>query len=188
MSKIKNNSILKGLQGKFGETHTYKKIRGKVHMVGLPDMPDEPTEKQKAVRERFARAAGYASAMFSDPMMKAEYEKGINAKKNTAYLVALSDSLNAPKVKEIKASDYLGVIGNDIRVVATDDFKVVRLRVIVKGSDGRELERGDAAQDVRYSDTWHYAATVSNPVVAGSTISVTAFDFADNETTLERVL
>ena len=91
-------------------------------------------------------------------------------------------------MSEIRTSDYVGAVGDPIRITATDDFKVVRLRVILRASDGNELERGDAVQDVKNSDTWHYTATVTNPSVAGTTISATAFDTPDNETTLEKVL
>lgn len=177
-----------GLRGKFGETHAYKRIRGKMAMVSLPGSPDQLSETQKAIKDRFLRAVRYAKAQINDEKMLAEYEKGITQKKNSAYVVALTDWLNAPKVSEIRTSDYVGAVGDPIRITATDDFKVVRLRVILRASDGNELERGDAVQDVKNSDTWHYTATVTNPSVAGTTISATAFDTPDNETTLEKVL
>ena len=177
-----------GLRGKFGETHAYKRIRGKMNMVALPGSPDVLNASQKARQERFIRAANYARAQMTDPQMKAEYATGVTRKKSTAFVVALTDSLNAPEVTEIKTSDYLGKVGDEIRVVATDDFRVVRLRVIIKSADGTELERGEAVQDVKNSDTWHYSATVANPSVAGTIVSATAFDIPDNETTLEKVL
>ena len=89
---------------------------------------------------------------------------------------------------EIKVTDYLGAVGDEIRIVATDDFRVVRVRVIIRTSDGKELERGEAVQDAKNSDTWHYTATVANPSVAGTIVAATAFDIPDNETTLEKVL
>jgi hypothetical protein len=189
MTKIKNNAMLKGLRGKFGDTHTYKKIRGKTHMVNLPDTPEELSPVTKAFNERFTRAAKYAKARLQDSAMFAEYQTGITPKKNSAYLVAVSDSLNAPKVSAINTSDYIGAVGNDIRITAKDDFKVIRVRVIITGAGGIELERGEAVQDAMGNeDIWHYAATVANPSVAGTTISVTAFDHPANETTLEKVL
>ena len=177
-----------GLRGKFGETHAYKRIRGKMNMVSLPGSPDVLSATQQLAKERFIKAANYAKAQLADPQMKAEYETGITLNKSTAFVVALTDSLTAPKVAEIKVMDYLGAVGDEIRIVATDDFRVVRVRVIIRASDGKELERGEAVQDVKNSDTWHYTATVANPSVAGTIVSATAFDIPDNETTLAKVL
>lgn len=188
MTKIGNNALLKGLSGKMGDTHTYRKLRGKMYMVNLPEKGGPLSESQKVVNAKFLKAAKYAKAQTDDPAMKEVYQKGVTTKKFNAYLVAVSDSLNAPKVNKIKVADYEGSIGDIITIDATDDFKVTRVRVIILGSDGKKLERGEAVQDLKNDDVWRYTATVANPSVTGSIISVTAFDLPDNETTLEMEL
>jgi len=188
MTKIRKNAMLMGISGKFGETHQYRKVRGKMQMVSLPERTGVLTAKQQEIKENFLKAASYAKEQIMDPEMKAVYEAGITAKKFNAYLVAVSDSLNAPKVKEIKTTDYLGEIGDVISIEATDDFKVVRVRVIMTDGNGNKLERGEAVQDVKNKGTWRYTATIANIAITGTTISVTAFDIPDNETTLVKVL
>ena len=188
MTKIKNNALLQAISGKMGETHVYRKVRGKMHMVNLPETGAPPTERQNLFNERFLKASNYAKAQMADPIFKEMYKTGITDKKLNAYIVAVSDALNAPKVNGIKATDYEGAIGDVITIDATDDFKVTRVRVIILGSDGQKLERGEAVQDIKRSHIWRYTATVVNPSVPGCTISVTAFDTPDNETTAELVL
>ena len=188
MTRIKNNAMLKGIRGKFGETHSYRKVRGKMQMVSLPDREAAPSEKQKQIQEQFLKASNYAKAQMLDLVMKAEYQTGITKTKHSAFIVALTDVLNAPKVNEIDTSDYRGKVGDIIAIQATDDFKVIRVRVIITSAEGSEIERGEAVQDLTLKNTWRYAATVANPVLAGSTVSVTAFDIPQNKTTLDKVL
>src|SRR5436190_6419692 len=111
MTKIKNNSLLQAISGKLGETHAYRKVRGKMYMVNLPEKGRELPESQKAFISRFQKAASYAKAQIDDADGKTMYEAGITGKKYSAYLVAVSDFLNAPKVNEIKAVDYQGAVG-----------------------------------------------------------------------------
>ena len=188
MTKIKNNAMLKNLSGKFGDTHQYRKVRGKMLMVNLPDSSGVASEKQKATKEKFTKAASYAKAQMADDDAKALYKTGVTGKKFNAYLVAVSDWLNAPKVNEIKTGDYVGEAGDQITIDASDDFKVVRVRVIMTDGVGNKLERGEAIQDAKNAGTWRYTATVANPAITGTTISVTAFDLPDNEATLVKVL
>jgi hypothetical protein len=188
MTKIKNNALLKGLSGKMGETHIYRKVRGKMQMVNLPATGREPSNRQKEFNEKFLKATKYAKAQMADAGAKVQYEEGINDRKHTAYLVAVSDSLVPPQVNQIKAEDYRGVIGDVIKIDATDDFRVLRVRVVILGADGKRLEQGDAIQDVKNLHIWRYACTVPNPSPEGSSILVTAFDMPDNEATGVKVL
>jgi hypothetical protein len=188
MTKIKNNALLQALSGKMGETHVYRKVRGKMQMVNRPATGGPKSDRQKVFNARFLKAANYAKAQMKDDTFKSLYQSGVTDKKINAYIVAVSDALNAPVVNEIKAVDYKGAVGNVITIDAIDDFKVVRVRVIILGNDGHELERGEATQDPKQTHIWRYTATAANLSVTGSTISVTAFDLPDNETTLEKVL
>lgn len=188
MSKVRKNPLLEGLSGKLGETHAYRKIQGKMYMVTLPEKGKPLREDQKVFITKFQRAASYAKAAVKIDEVRATYATGITQKKQNAYTVALSDVLNPPKVNEIKASDYNGQAGDEIRVDATDDFRVVRVRVTIYDADGNKLEVGEAFQDLKHSHLWRYSATAPNPAVKGSRISVTAFDMADNETTQELTL
>lgn len=188
MSVIKNNSILQEVHGKMGNTHAYRKLRGKMYMVNLPAKPEVLHPNQKAFKSRFQKAANYAKAQTEDPETRAMYETGITEKKTSAYLVALSDMLTAPVINFVKANWYRGAVGDIITIDATDDFKVTQVLVVITAADGTELESGKAVQDPKLKHLWRYTATVANPAVAGSRISATAFDLPQNETKMEVVL
>src|SRR5436189_1604059 len=117
MSKISSsNSLLQGLSGKFGKTHTYRKQRGKMVMASLPDKRGELSPKQVARSKRFQKAIAYAKNQMLDKEAEKLYATGVNIKKATPYIVALTDSLNSPSVDEIRTLDYLGNVGDEISV------------------------------------------------------------------------
>jgi hypothetical protein len=173
-----------------GEKVSVRKLNNRVVVTNRPQRKlGPPTEKQLAVQDKFLEATQYARAQTEDPETLAIYTKGItNKKKQNAFGLALTDYLNAPKVNAIKAGDYKGVAGDVIKVHATDDFKVTRVRVIISDSAGKQIEQGEAIQDVKKNHIWSYTATVANATLTGSKITATAFDIPENETTLELVL
>ncbi len=172
-----------------GERVTVRKVNNRVVVVNRPKRKlGPPSDKQEVVQQKFLQAASYAKGQTADAVSRAEYATGITAKKPSAFVVAVSDYLNAPRVNLIKTRDYDGTVGSVIVIDATDDFKVIRVKVIILGRNGKMLEEGDAVQDAKKSHIWKYTATVANLSVAGSKISATAFDTPENETTLEVVL
>ena len=82
MSKIGNNSQLQGISGKFGKTHVYKNVRGKMLMVNVPAAAKHVSEVRKAIMARFLKAIKYAKAQVLDEEMKAVYQTGITKKKH----------------------------------------------------------------------------------------------------------
>ncbi|CAN5528815.1 hypothetical protein BH10BAC4_BH10BAC4_24220 [soil metagenome] len=186
MSTIKDPTELSGV---FGESVSFRKIRGRVVAKNRPKRKMPPaSEDQIAIQKKFVKASKYAKAQMLDAERSALYETGITLKKKNAFLVAISDALNAPEVNEIRTTEYKGAVGNIIKIDAVDDFKVARVIATITDNNGNELEQGEAVNDAKNPSVWRYTALVGNPGVKGSTISVTAFDHADNETTLEKVL
>ncbi|CAN5570874.1 hypothetical protein BH10BAC4_BH10BAC4_23360 [soil metagenome] len=187
MSTIKKDQTELG--GMLGESASLRKVAGRLVVTNRPKVKmRQASEDQLAVQKKFLKASRYAKGQVDKPEKKAMYETGITSKKKSAFLVALSDSLIAPEVNEIKTAAYNGAVGDIIKIDATDDFKVMRVAVVISDSNGAELEQGDAVQDADYLETWRYTALVANPTVLGSSISVTAFDFAGNETLLKKVI
>ncbi len=172
-----------------GARVTVRKVNNRVLVTNRPKArPGELSPNQVAYRAKFLEAANYAKGQMADDASKAMYTTGITGSKRSAFHVALGDYLKAPKVNEIRTADYKGAVGDLITIEATDDFKVTRVRVIILGKNGTELERGEAIQYPKLSHIWKYTATVENPSLKGSTISVTAFDTPENETTVEKVM
>ncbi|HRI78445.1 MAG TPA: hypothetical protein PLR06_02825 [Cyclobacteriaceae bacterium] len=181
MTKVRNNPLLQGASGKLGNTIVYKNWQGQVLMTNMPSKRRFISDKQKAMKERFREATHYAKCEMKDPESKAEYKKGITLNKNAAFRVAVSDFLNPPEVHYIKVPGYSGAIGEMIRIKATDDFKVIEVRVSIIDATGKVLERGNASPSPRKRQLWRYITTVTNENVNGTVIKVTAYDKPRNE-------
>jgi hypothetical protein len=176
--KIKNPTELGGM---LGENVSVKKKGKKVVVTNRPSEKEIPlSEGQLAANEKFQEAAKYASQQIKNPSMKSKYETGINEQNRTAFLVALSDYLVAPKVRQINALEYTGNAGDSIVVHAKDDFMVTSVKVTITGSDGSVIEKGDAVQDPIKFIQWKYTATVANLSLVGTTIKAVAEDNAGN--------
>ena len=187
MSKIKNNPVLQNVSGMLGDTVVFRKVRGKMQMANRPASGRKPSEKQEAVKLRFQEATQYARQQLAQEESRALYESGITGQKHTAHVVAVTDYLNAPRVHFIETADYLGNVGDTILVKATDDFMVTGVKIVITGSDGIVLEKGDAGPDGKVN-LWKYVATAANTSVEGTKIRAIAFDRPGNKTTMEQVL
>ncbi len=146
------------------------------------------TEKAQQAKERFLDAAFYAAKQSADPASKTFYEQGITEKKRSAYAVAMSDYLVAPKVEFINTLDYKGNVGDLIAIRAKDDFRVVRVKVEILGAGGSVIEDGEAETDDSARNGWTYSAKALNATLAGTTIRATAIDTPGNTGSLEKVI
>jgi hypothetical protein len=189
MARVINNPLLQGISGKLGETHVYKRLpNGMTVMANAAAKRRKISKKQKASSERFKEASYYAKVKMADPVMKAEYKKGVTYNKSSPYRVALTDYLNAPVVHYIKASGYTGAIGELISIKATDDFRVTAVSIQIISPDGLVLETGQAEQNPRKRHMWKYRTTVANAQVAGTKIKVVAIDLPQNKTEKEIIV
>src|SRR5258708_4312958 len=188
MSLINNNPILKGISGMLGNTVVFRMWRGRLIMSNRPRPRASNSEKQKVIISRFKEAAGYAVEQMKNAEAKAEYKKGINFKKHSAYLVALSDYLNPPTVDYINTTEYQGAAGDAITIKAKDDFMVTHVKVQIVDATGVLLEQGEASPYFRRKFIWKYQASMMNPGVKGTVIKVTAFDKPGHSASAEIVL
>lgn len=188
MTKIKNNPLMKGASGMLGDVVVYRELRGDIIMANRPRRREELTEAQRLLKTRFLRGVQYAKKQMSDPVTKAEYATGITDRKFSAFNVALTDYLSAPKVYLIDTATYQGNVGDIISVNASDDFKVVSLQVAIYRSTGELIEQGNAVLQPDTTDDWRYTATVANATLAGTKVVVTVRDKPGNATIAEKVL
>jgi hypothetical protein len=182
MSDFKNNPMTKGLSGKVGDTVVFRQWYGRTLFCNAPGSRDKIPASQQEQMSKFQRAVRYAKGQMAIPAMKAIYANGITPKKNNAYRVAVTDSLNPPVIHHIKSRAYSGKVGEVINIKATDDFRVTEVKVTIISGDGRELEKGVAERLRLKPDFWRYRTTVENAAVPGTVIRVKAYDYADNET------
>ncbi len=93
--KIDAISLIDGMSGKLNkrEKVVFSKRYGNIHAWEVEHSTKEPTEKQLAVRTRFANAASQAAADMLDPDKKAEWQDvadNSNGKYKTARGAALA--------------------------------------------------------------------------------------------------
>ena len=142
-----------------------------------PDMEGrEVTEAQAAARERFRQAALYGKMVMADAETKAIYEEAARAKGQPVFSLTVADFFRAPSVDEVDLAGYVGQVGDEIVVRASDDFDVEGVSVSLTDGEGNAIESGEAVETPAESGRWVYAATVA--VGTGTTvrIEVTATD------------
>lgn len=188
MSNVGNNPIMATVNGKLSNIVVYRRVHGKLIMCKPPRKRDVLTASQMERKEHFLEAVAYAKAQLANEASKAEYATGITSRLTSAYLVALTDYLNAPVIKDLDVSKYDGAVGDVLEMKVTDDFKVMSVQVEIRDASKALIERGDAVLREASASKWSYTITQANAAITGTTITIRAKDKADNTTVLEKIL
>ncbi len=131
------------------------------------------SSQQIAHQRRFRAASHYArEAAMREPVYAALAAGTLT----TAYNIALSDWFHPPVIHAIE------IKGSRIRVSASDNVRVARLRVTLLALDGDVLEQGEA---VRATGSW-WRYIPSAPLTPGRRIQAQAWDLAGNIASLEK--
>lgn len=177
MAKSKLNSALSALSGAI-DRWVYKQVRGRTVVYALPETTTEPTEGQLAARERFRRAAGYATKTSGNPALVAPYKAIAEVRNVPVREVMMIDFFRPPVVETIDLSGFTGVAGSPIKVLAKDDCGVMSVAVEIRAEDDTLLEQGAA---VLVDTDWVYATTQVHPAGTPVTITATAVDRPGNK-------
>jgi len=118
----------------------------------------------------------YGKIVMADLETKSLYEEAADAAGKPVFSLTVVDFFNAPSVDEIDFSGYTGAAGDEIVIIASDDFDVASVQVALTDGDGSPLENGAAVETPPESGRWVYTATAA--VETGTTvrIAVTAED------------
>ena len=176
MAKVKLNPILEQISGKVGDL-VFRRYGDETIIGQKPDMSGvEASPAQVAARARFREAALYGKMVMADAETKALYTEAAKAKGKPAFSLTVADFFNAPSVDEVDLSAYSGAVGDEIIIMASDDFAVLGVDVALSDGAGTLLESGAAVESPAKSGRWVYTATTA--VVTGTTvrIAVTASD------------
>jgi hypothetical protein len=167
MAIIQLNSQLRGATGRIGNL-VYRNVNGRTIVCKRPTASrSKPTEAQLAHRALFREACNYAKFVCANPERREAYE--VSVAKHAVYKTAVRDYMRGPQVTRIIDAEYEGHVGNQIRVYATDDTRVTRVRVTLRDVHGVEIESG-AARDV--GSYWSYHAKTD--VAPGRTVFIEA--------------
>lgn len=180
MARVTGNSLLRGVSGKIGSLVIRQvgdqTIVSAAERLG-PRAPRSP--KQQAQLDRMYRAQLYAKAQMLDPDAKARYATGIDARRTSAYTVAVADYLNAPTITRVDLSGYRGRPGDALQIWATDDFAVTAVHVrILSTPDGPEVESGPAL--LQPDASWRYLVQRPHAPGAPLTLHLEAHDLPRN--------
>jgi hypothetical protein len=187
MAKSKNNLVTHGLSGKLGGTLVFRQVNGETIVTQMPARNAKLTEKQEAVRKNFQQATIYATGAVRDPVTGELYAAAAKKTKGlSAYNVAVADFLHAPSIKTIDLSKYTGVAGDEIHIVASDDFAVQSVHVSISNHDASLGEEGYATQAA--CKLWVYVTSQDNNYAEGTRIVVSASDIPGNVTSETREL
>jgi hypothetical protein len=176
MAKVKLNPVLEQLRGQVGDL-VFKRYGDEIVISRKPDLEGiEPSEAQLAQRERFRQAALYGKLALADPEAKALYTEAAKDGGKPVFALLVADFFNAPAVEEVDLSAYGGQVGDEIVILASDDFGVAGVDVDIADGGGNAVESGAATETPPDSGRWVYAAEAG--VATGTTvrIAVTASD------------
>ena len=165
MAKVKNNALVEGISGSVGGMVFRQLPNGETWVSGKPDFSRRKfSQGQKSHQSRFQEAAAYARMATKTHPIYAQLAVGTV---NSPYNWALSDWFNPPVIHSIKRT------GNLIRVEASDNVMVAKVRVTILDAEGKVLEQGEAVQ--ADDDWWEYVSSKEGKVMAE------AWDLAGNE-------
>ena len=93
--------------------------------------------------------------------------------------MAMADFLKPPAVISIGVTEYHGNAGDTIRVLAVDNFRVVRVTVSIMDEANDVMEYGDCTLQEEGS-AWIYTVTGDHIPVTGQHVKAVAFDTPGN--------
>lgn len=175
MTKVIFHGSIEGFRGQIGNLIFRQLPDGTTIVTGAPPKKTSRQKKrakekrspaQKAHNDRFREAVFFAKRAQTNPVY---VELAVAAPMKTAYNFALSDWMEAPVIHGIEKKKGC------IRVNATDDVRVARVKLSVIDEDGQVLEAGEAIQLA--SDWWEFASQAE-----GKRVIAEAWDLPGNMT------
>lgn len=181
MAKTKS-LLTAGLRGTVGGTLVFRKMNGETIVSASPERSSkEPSDKQKAQRERFRLASLYAQRVKTDPEILEEYlliavKKGYS---NVRSLI-IRDYFQVPEILSFRVNT--GPEGTLLETIVVDYMRVKSVTVSLKAPDGSVLEAGNGVLGID-QQTWTYMVQDVAQLVAGVNVEISATDLPGNVTT-----
>lgn len=185
MARIKQNLATEGMSGRIKQ-FVYRQLNGKTVVSSPPQNTSPASPAQQAVRDLFRAANVYAQGVADNPELLTFYKK-IAGKGKSVFNVAMADYCKPPEIGEVNTYAYTGSVGEQISIKATDNGKVMSVKLKIENSSGL-VEEGSAVINNMDKNFWLYDCTAANGSLAGSIITVTATDRAGRISVHEKTL
>jgi hypothetical protein len=178
MSKVFYNGSIANFRGRIGNLIFRQLPDGTTVVSTAPSKEtgrrkkrakERRSQRQKDHNERFRKTAIRAKQAAKTHPIYAELAAATLMR--TAYSFALSDGMKPPIIHRIERRK------GQIRVEATDNIGVVRVRVTVRDEQGQIMEQGEATRG--RGNWWKFT-----PQTAGGSILAEAWDLPKNKATL----
>jgi hypothetical protein len=170
MANIIPNPTAGQLSGTIGGLVFARLKNGKVIVRHRPERKTSKKPGEVANQQGFIRAVAYAKAVWaSQPELQAKYKAAGQRQGRQGFHLAKADFRLPPRIGDVDLSGYGGNAGDLIRVVATDDFEVKEVLVVLRQLSGELIEQGAAVPE---QGTWNYRTQTQVP--AGQTVTVEA--------------
>jgi hypothetical protein len=187
MSISSDNIVTRNLHGKFGNQVVFRVRHGQSIMAVLPHYNQKgPIGGQARVRREFKLAAAWAREAIADPELKAAY-KAQAPGRMTAFAMAMTNYLRAPRVTLIDVSGYTGQEGEQIGVTAIDFFRIVGVKVTIVSPSGEILEEGECSLG-ETENGWVYVAQRPLSVLPGMLVLAVAINLPQKRAELSVTL
>ncbi|MEO5977389.1 MAG: hypothetical protein ABIS36_02040 [Chryseolinea sp.] len=181
MAIVSSSAFDFGFRGRVGET-VYRRVGDLTVAAKRPGKARFTTAAQTATRSKFQHAARYAKTQMENAAVKELYRSRVNDKNRTPYLVAVADYMSSPLIHSINTYSYTGDANQQIRITASDNFKVETVKVRIVNGSGDVIEEGFASKRELGCDEWVYVTGTSNMLAGGGEAVVEVKDLAGNIT------
>lgn len=167
----------------------YKKLLQMVGILHTAKTEEKATRSGKSAAPltesqiKFQEAVAYANRAMADPVLRSAYAT-LFPKRTDHFNIAKYDALSGPVLDDpMVIRDH---IQKDlfVRIAASDNVAVDKVRVQIKTASGKVREEGDAEQG-ETKIRWDYITDKSYSQLKGCTLTVTAYDLAGNQASRE---
>ena len=156
MAKVTFHQYLEAIRGKIGRLILRRRPDGTVILSRAPERDKRRKRRfnpaQLAHQERVKQAAAYATRADDIHPIYAELAKAGSDRWLSPYNMAFKDFMQPPVIKRIERGDGC------IRVEATDNVGVTRVRVTLLDAAGAVLDAGEAVR--AEGDWWQYTSPI----------------------------
>jgi hypothetical protein len=140
-----------------------------------------PGEKKGQRRMKLGHA--YVRLVLDNAELWAVYDAEARARGLRVRDLAMSDFLTDPVILGVNADSYRGCAGDSLVIIGGDNFKIIRLGVVLRDAQDRRVEEGFAVPvEPSLFATWLYTAQKDSPPSQVITFEVTATDRCGHST------
>jgi hypothetical protein len=177
MAKVNKSQSGGEFRGKVGRYIYSLQPDGTTTVRGVGTYTKPRTAGQERGQDRLRLGNDYVHAVMSNPELRPVYTSEAEKRRKRTCDVAISDFLADPVITSVDATKYNGLAGGWLLVMTGDEFKVVRVRVVIRSADGKRLEDGLAVRaEADSARVWMYTAKESLAPGQTLTIEVMATD------------